>query len=59
MNPSTVPDLHSEDSVFRKLFSEESKAVRAPTKAERMARIFGDVPADEPLIEVSDFLPSY
>lgn len=59
MTPTKAPDLHSEDSVFRKLFSEEPKPARAPTKAERMARIFSDAHKSEPPIDVSDFLPSY
>lgn len=52
------PDIHSEDSVFRKLFSDEKKP-RKVTKAERMERVFADAVSMEDPISVSDFLPSY
>lgn len=58
MNTSTSPDLHSEDSVFRKLFSNEPKP-RKTTKAERMERIFAGASKDKSAINVSDFLPRY
>jgi len=58
MTPSADPNIYDEDSVFRKLFAEDKKP-RPPTKAERMARIFEDVPIREPVIKVSDFLPRY
>ena len=58
MTLPTPPDIHSEDSVFRKLFSDEKKP-RKVTKAERMKRVFADAMSTEGPIKVSDFLPSY
>lgn len=58
MNPSTSHDIYSEDSVFRKLFSDEKKP-RKMTKTERMARVFAEAKSTEPPIKVSDFLPNY
>ena len=52
------PDIHSEDSVFRKLFSNEKKP-RKVTKAERMERVFADAVSMEGPINISDFLPRY
>jgi len=58
MTPSKSPDIHSEDSVFRKLFSDEKKP-RKVTKAERMERVFADPISTEGPIRVCNFLPSY
>jgi len=58
MIPSTSPDIHSEDSVFRGLFSDVTKPKKI-TKAERMERVFADALSTEAPIEVHDFLPSY
>ena len=58
MTPSASPDIHSEDSVFRKLFSDEKKP-RKVTKAERMERVFADAVSMEGPIRVCNFLPSY
>ena len=58
MIPSTPLDIQSEDSVFRKLFSAETKP-RKVTKAERMKRVFADAISTEAPIQVGDFLPSY
>ena len=58
MTLPTPPDIHSEDSVFRKLFSDEKKP-RKVTKAERMERVFADPISTEGPIRVCDFLPSY
>ena len=58
MTPSTPPDLHSEDSVFRKLFSDEKKP-RKITKSERLERVFADAVSTEGPVNVSDFLPRY
>ena len=58
MENTTQPDLHSEDSVFRKLFGEEKKPQKA-TQAERTDRVFADTKAPEYSLKVSDFLPSY
>jgi len=58
MTLPTPPDIHSEDSVFRKLFSDEKKP-RKVTKAERMERVYADAVSMEGPINISDFLPSY
>ena len=58
MTPSKSPDIHSEDSVFRKLFSDEKKP-RKVTKAERMERVFADAISTEGPIRVCNFLPRY
>lgn len=58
MIPSKSPDIHSEDSVFRKLFADEPKP-RQLTKPERMDRVFADAKAMEDPIQVRDFLPRY
>ena len=58
MIPAKAPDIESEDSVFRRLFSDEKKP-RKVTRAERMARVFADAPSNETEINVGDFLPSY
>jgi len=58
MTPSASPDIHSEDSVFRRLFSEEKKP-RKVTKVERMERVFATAASTEGPIKVSDFLPRY
>ena len=58
MTPSASPDIHSEDSVFRKLFSEEKKPRKA-TQAERMERVFAGAMSTEGPINISDFLPRY
>ena len=60
MTPSTSSDIHSEDSVFRKLFTEK-KHERKMTQAERMDKLFAS-PAPAPIeqpIKVSDFLPQF
>lgn len=58
MTPTKAPDIHDENSVFRRLFSDETKP-RKVTQADRMADIFADAPTREPAIKASDFLPSY
>ena len=58
MTLPTPPDIHSEDSVFRKLFSDEKKP-RKVTKTERMERVFADAVSMEGPINISDFLPRY
>jgi hypothetical protein len=69
MTAMKSPDIYDENSVFRKLFTEEPK-FRKRTQAERMAKIFGDVgpakappalnaPIDDAPIKVSDFLPRF
>ena len=58
MTLPTPPDIHSEDSVFRKLFSDEKKPRKA-TKPERIERVFANAASTEGPISVSDFLPSY
>lgn len=58
MTPKKAPDIHSEDSVFRRLFSDETKPSKM-TQTDRMADIFTDAPTREPAIKASDFLPSY
>ena len=57
MSGPTPPDIYSEDSVFRKLFSETKKPKR-PTQSERLAKIFSHEPSQNTSLDVADFLPS-
>lgn len=58
MTATTDPKVYDENSVFNRLFAEETREAR-PSKGERLASIFANVEAQAEPIRVQDFLPSY
>jgi len=56
MDAPTKPDIYDENSVFRKLFADESPAQKA-SRPNRLEKIFKEAPHQEPPIHVGDFLP--
>lgn len=56
MNAPTKPDIYDENSVFRKLFADETPLEHTP-QVKRLERVMKDTPKTEAPIVVADFLP--
>ena len=58
MELPTRPDINDENSVFRKLFSDEEPS-QSPSKSSALETIFKDAPAQTEPLSVQDFLPQF